>query len=181
MSPEALVAIYGPPLVGKTTLAAKLSRSLRMTHINTDDIAWTLAEFYGNDHRKAVVDKVFTTSRRIAVSLVRRQLFNGVSTILDAALPDTSTWTALNQLCELSGARMVAVELTAPLPLLQRRLETYERRLQAFSHTPQTLEETYYALGTIYKDRRPSLTILNDTSLEKSEEAVLHAILEELQ
>src|SRR4051794_30988413 len=106
---QVVLVIYGPPLVGKTTLAATLSRHLSWPHLNTDDIARGVISHGAAEH-----DTAFAAARQAILHLLERQLRNGMSAIVDAALIDNEAWKALMDSSHEAAAIWMPVELNAP-------------------------------------------------------------------
>ena len=146
--------IYGPPLVGKTTVAQSLSRSLQWPHLNTDDIARTGPR----PSTESSVAVAFRQARNAMINIAARQLHNGLNVIIDAALIHESSWEALHNVATRVGAGVVNIELWAHEDVLQDRLRAATQRPgQAWVHTHESLARTIREATAAYSGRSPRL------------------------
>ena len=116
----AMVAVSGLPGTGKSYFSARLARQADFVILESDALRKVL--FPSPDYSAEENARLF----RAIHDLARRLLGGGVSVILDATTLQEKHRQQLHGIAEMTGARLVLVEVKAPPDVVHSRLE--ERR-----------------------------------------------------
>lgn len=130
--PGTLVYLYGPPAVGKLTVAVELQRrtQLRLFHNHLTVDALTPVFDFGSEPFTEVLHRirldVFETAARAGVDLIFTN--NSVWAVSDGRTRFATFAHTVRERVEAAGGQVVFVQLTAPLEVLESRVGGATRR-----------------------------------------------------
>ena len=171
--PGVLVYVYGPPAVGKLTVASELQRrtGLRLFHNHLTVDALTSVFDFGSEAFTEVIHRVrldvFKTAARNGIGLIFTN--NSVWAVDDGRSRFATFAQTVHRQVEAAGGQVLFVQLAAPLSVLEARVGEPSRRTHGKLLDPVRLR-------TIVQDH--DLTPLDpnhlviDTSVSSPREAV---------
>jgi chloramphenicol 3-O-phosphotransferase len=127
-----LVYLYGPPAVGKLTVATELQRrtQLRLFHNHLTVDALTPVFDFGGEPFTEVLHRVrldvFATAARAGIDVIFTN--NSVWAVSDGRKRFAEFADTARERVEAAGGRVVFVQLTAPLEVLEARVGDAARR-----------------------------------------------------
>lgn len=145
MTAGTLVYLYGPPAVGKLTVATELQgrTRLRLFHNHLTVNALTPVFDFGSEPFMEVLHRVrldvFETAARNGVDLIFTN--NSVWAMADGRARFASFADTVRERVEGAGGRVLFVQLTAPLAVLEERVADDSRRSHGKLVDPVRLRE----------------------------------------
>lgn len=133
-----LLFLYGPPAVGKLTVARGLSEATGFPLADNHAIVNPIARVFGWDHPERVRLasrfrlELFQTAAKEGISLITT--FGGGGAYYDAFVQETK------KIVEAEGGEVNFVRLTAPTDVLLQRVVGASRSTHEKMNTPESLE-----------------------------------------
>jgi predicted kinase len=167
-STPVLVMTVGLPGSGKSTFSRYLAPRIDAVILESDVLRRLF--FVTPTHRPAESRLLFRNLHRAAYRLLR----DGVSVIIDATNLKESDREPVYELADATGARLLVVNLTAPLSIIEARLDRRLTLPDADDHSDAGIDVYHRMASNVEPLRRAHLTI--DTSDPAAFEAAVESI-----
>lgn len=127
MDPPLLVVVYGPPGVGKSTLASALAGRLGLAHFDRDEFRSLLSERIGTTD-PVWSGRISTASWELLLLCTDRLLRSGVSLLIESNMrPNAPIVGQLRHLGATVPAMVLGIYLSAPDEVLWDRFDSRRR------------------------------------------------------
>lgn len=159
-----VVVIGGAPGTGKSTLAARLARTLGWVHLRSDEVRRGVGA--AGCARRGVPDEGRYTAeltRRTYAALMERaasHLRGGCSVILDATFGDARDRRAARRVADATYSDLVELECHAPADVVRERVRERERRQDDLSEAGPGVAEALRRRRTPWPQAHPIDTTL---------------------
>ena len=143
-----LVLLYGPPAVGKLTIAKELSSLIGYTIFDNHMILNVLSNIFGFDHpSRKKLEKEFR------LKIIDEAIKANINLIMTGVIVNQNLdfYTKAVQTVEKSGGKCFVVQLTASEAVLKNRVEHKSRKNYHKISTKQDWEDFYKDYPEMYK------------------------------
>jgi shikimate kinase len=164
-----LFFLYGPPAVGKLTIAKELGKLTGLPVVDNHSVVNPIAAVFGWDHpeRKRLADffriELFKAAAKEDKSLITT--FGGGGEAYDHFIHDSI------RVVEEAGGKVIFVRLTAPLETLFERVDSVSRRQKSTMTARETLQKKLDEQPDVLAKALVGEHLEIDTSLHSPEEA----------
>jgi shikimate kinase len=164
-----LIFLYGPPAVGKLTVATELSKILDLPLVDLHSILNPLARVFGWRHpeRCRLGDlfrfELFAAAAREQISMITT--FGGGGACYDPFIQK------VKQIVEAEGGTVIFVRLTAPKEVILERAENQSRVEQSKISDREKLAEHIEKTPDVFERARVPEHLEVDTSKQSPEES----------